>query len=80
MPDLHRDGIGCTLFTTPAYPSGFGQSGGIRLRWSEQELLSLLDSAVAVSRGPVQRLLSLGNILADLLVGLKCYIVTLIAS
>jgi hypothetical protein len=59
MPDLHRDGIGCTLFTTLAYPSGFGQSGGIRLRWSEQELLSLLDSAVAVSRGPVQRLLDL---------------------
>jgi hypothetical protein len=59
MPDLHRDGIGCTLFTTPAYPGGFGQSGGIWLRWTEKELLLLLDSAVAVSRGPVQRLVDL---------------------
>jgi hypothetical protein len=59
MPDLQRAGIGCTLFTTSAYPGGFGQSDSIRLRWSEQELLSLLDSAVAVSRGPVQHLLDL---------------------
>ena len=59
MPDLHRDGIGCTLFTTPAYPGGFGQSGGIWLRWTEKELLLLLDSAVAVSRGPAQRLVDL---------------------
>lgn len=59
MPDLQRAGIGCTLFTASAYPGGFGQSGSIRLRWAEQELLSLLDSAVAVSRGPVQRLLDL---------------------
>jgi hypothetical protein len=59
MPDLQRAGIGCTLFTASAYPGGFGQSGSIRLRWSEQELLSLLDSAVAVSGGPVQRLVDL---------------------
>jgi hypothetical protein len=59
MPDLHRDGIGCTLFTTPAYPGGFGQSGSIWLRWTEKELLLLLDSAVAVSRGPAQRLVDL---------------------
>jgi len=59
IPDLQRAGIGCTLFTASAYPGGFGQSGSIRLRWSEQELLSLLDSAVAVSRGPVQHLLDL---------------------
>ena len=59
MPDLQRAGVGCTLFTTSAYPGGFGQSDSIRLRWSEQELLSLLDSAVAVSRGPVQHLLDL---------------------
>jgi hypothetical protein len=59
MRDLQRAGIGCTLFTTSAYPGGFGQSDSIRLRWSEQELLSLLDSAVAVSRGPVQHLLDL---------------------
>ncbi len=59
MPDLQRAGIGCTLFTASAYPGGFGQSGSIRLRWAEQELLSLLDSAVAVSRGPVQHLLDL---------------------
>jgi hypothetical protein len=59
MPDLQRAGIGCTLFTTSAYPGGFGQSGGIRLRWSEEDLLSLLDSAVAVSRGPVQHLVDL---------------------
>ncbi len=59
MPDLQRAGVGCTLFTTSAYPGGFGQSDSIWLRWSEQELLSLLDSAVAVSRGPVQHLLDL---------------------
>ncbi len=59
MRDLQRAGIGCTLFTTSAYPGGFGQSGSIWLRWTEKELLSLLDSAVAVSRGPVQHLLDL---------------------
>jgi hypothetical protein len=59
MPDLQRAGVGRTLFTASAYPGGFGQSGSIRLRWSEQELLSLLDSAVAVSRGPAQRLVDL---------------------
>jgi hypothetical protein len=59
MPDLQRAGVGCTLFTASAYPGGFGQSGSIRLHWSEQELLSLLDSAVAVSGGPVQRLVDL---------------------
>ena len=59
IPDLHRASIVCTLFTPSAYPGGFGQSGGIRLRWSEQELLSLLDSAVVVAEGPAQQLVEL---------------------
>jgi hypothetical protein len=59
MPNLQRVGVGCTLFTTSAYPGGFGQSGSIWLRWTEKELLTLLNSAVAVSRGPVQHLLDL---------------------
>jgi hypothetical protein len=59
MPNLQRVGVGCTLFTTSAYPGGFGQSGSIWLRWTEKELLTLLNSAVAVSRGPAQRLVDL---------------------
>jgi hypothetical protein len=59
MPDLQRAGVGRTLFTTSAYPGGFGQSGSIWLRWTAKELLTLLNSAVAVSRGLVQHLLDL---------------------
>jgi len=59
IPDLQRAGIGCTLFTASAYPGGFGQSGSIWLRWTAKELLTLLNSAVAVSRGLVQHLLDL---------------------
>ncbi|MGQ9549961.1 MAG: hypothetical protein ACUVWS_15160, partial [Roseiflexus sp.] len=59
MPDLHRAGICCSVFMAKRHTSGLKQSDSTELRWSEKELLDLLDNAVAVAGGPAQRLIDL---------------------
>ncbi len=48
MHDLQRAGLTCTLFTPSMHTGKHGHSESIRLRWTEKDLLSLLDSTVVI--------------------------------
>jgi hypothetical protein len=59
MHDLQRAGLTCTLFTTSMHTGKHGHSESIRLRWTEKDLLSLLDSTVVIVSEQKQSLLGL---------------------
>jgi len=64
MHDLQRAGLTCTLFTTSMHTGKHGHSESIRLRWTEKDLLSLLDSTVVVvskQKRSLLGLIELGN-------------------
>jgi hypothetical protein len=64
MHDLQRAGLTCTLFTTSMHAGKHGHSESIRLRWTEKDLLSLLDSTVVVvskQKRSLLGLIELGN-------------------
>jgi hypothetical protein len=59
MHDLQRVGLTYTLFTTSTHTDEHGHSESIRLRWTEKDLLSLLDSTVVIVSEQKQSLLGL---------------------
>ncbi|WP_156926238.1 hypothetical protein [Chloroflexus sp. Y-396-1] len=64
MHDLQRAGLTCTLFTTSIHTGKHGHSESIRLRWTEKDLLSLLDSTVVIvseQKRSLLGLIELGN-------------------
>jgi len=64
MHDLQRAGLTCTLFTTSMHTGEHGHSESIRLRWTENDLLSLLDSTVVIvseQKRSLLGLIELGN-------------------
>lgn len=64
MHDLQRVGLTYTLFTTSTHTDEHGHSESIRLRWTEKDLRSLLDSTVVIvseQKWSLFELIELGN-------------------
>jgi len=64
MHDLQRVGLTYTLFTTSTHTDEHGHSESIRLRWTEKDLRSLLDSTVVIvseQKRSLFELIELGN-------------------
>jgi len=61
---LQRVGLTYTLFTTSTHTDEHGHSESIRLRWTEKDLRSLLDSTVVIvseQKRSLFELIELGN-------------------